>query len=1307
MSKIDKMQIQGIRSFTGGISETIEFFQPLTLVVGVNGSGKTTIIECLKYVLTGMMPPNTKVGGAFIHDPALKGDKEILAQVKLQFTSTQKHTLTVTRNLQLTVKKTARSLKTLECVLKMRRNGEATTISSRVVEMDLLLPQYLGVSTAVIDNVIFCHQEESLWPLSDPSTLKKKFDEIFEAQKYTKAIKNIRDIGKEKKQELNEYKIHEQNAKIDKDRARKAEKRSVALRDDIESLRERVEDLGRQMKQASDRAHKAFAESEEYSRIVGQLEGKRIEARSKQNTIDDLKLNLKEVEESDEWLESTLAQFDARQKELTIGMKTKQEQYVTCLDQIKGHRTQLDTKLAAKGKYEQEKDAYERQLRRRKETVRDTAAKHEIRGYDDLTDDKLVDEFLYRIKKTMKEQQRSLDNAKREHDGEKRDAQGLVNKLSEKKTSVQDSKIAAKRQIALNDREAGEYQKKVNEIKVDEGSKAIIDSRISELSNKIDSTRKAAESAGWDTQLKEANNRQREREDEASRLNQELVQGTKRAGDMARFEHVKKELKERETSRQTLLSAHSDRISSFLGQGWTAATVEQIYQDTLESTTRDIFSAERERDGVKRQLEQVNYRLKAARDALAKKKATVSESEKQIREASEDGEGPEEYEQALAQVQLCADNARSGTKGSQQLHDYFRNILETLNKPTPSCRVCSRAFKGKEDKAYKLMKESVEKNIERTLKEIKEVDVEYHEDQLKKMLDVRVSYETWKTLTEDEIPAQQKEIDSLVQDQGKNNSDIERRDKVVEKHQHAKKELESISKTTSSLARYESDIKSLQNQVDDLSARQSQSGGGRTLEDVQEDIEKVNNQIRDAKKVIVRLTTERDDSKSALSGMELELRDLKAELSTTNYQLEKKASLAARVDEFKAQNQKQREAVDKADKDLQQLDPQIATAKTKYDDVVQRADTKERELSHEASRLSESVQGLDMLNEQIRTYISGGGETKLTSTKREIKNLEDEISNVTTEQGRLTREVNKINDEIKDSDTSKRQYADNLRYRRSTRALEQLTADIEGLESHNAEVDRDRLKKESEQYTRKHQNLTAKQAGFMGEMRSKDKELEVILQDFKTDYMDAPQRYREARIRVETTKAAVEDLTRYSGALDKAIMKYHSLKMNEINHTIDELWRNTYQGTDLDTIIIKAENETGGGNKSYNYRTVMVKQGTEMDMRGRCSAGQKVLASIIIRLALAECFSANCGLISLDEPTTNLDRDNIEALAKSLHGIIKARQKQANFQLVIITHDEDFLRHMQCQDFTDYYYRVSRDGAANSQIEQQSIREVM
>lgn len=51
----------------------------------------------------------------------------------------------------------------------------------------------------------------------------------------------------------------------------------------------------------------------------------------------------------------------------------------------------------------------------------------------------------------------------------------------------------------------------------------------------------------------------------------------------------------------------------------------------------------------------------------------------------------------------------------------------------------------------------------------------------------------------------------------------------------------------------------------------------------------------------------------------------------------------------------------------------------------------------------------------------------------------------------------------------------------------------------------------------------------------------------------------------------------------------------------------------------------------------MVNSGVELDMRGRCSAGQKVLACLIIRLALAETFCLNCGILALDEPTTNLD----------------------------------------------------------------------
>lgn len=123
--------------------------------------------------------------------------------------------------------------------------------------------------------------------------------------------------------------------------------------------------------------------------------------------------------------------------------------------------------------------------------------------------------------------------------------------------------------------------------------------------------------------------------------------------------------------------------------------------------------------------------------------------------------------------------------------------------------------------------------------------------------------------------------------------------------------------------------------------------------------------------------------------------------------------------------------------------------------------------------------------------------------------------------------------------------------------------------------------------------------------------------------------------------------------------------MDEINDTIGHLWNKTYQGTDIDGIRIVSDHDEASTStrKSYNYRVVMVKNEVELDMRGRCSAGQKVLASIIIRLALRRvldkavvfwplmsqfCRFAMWNKADQSRPTTNLDQENINALAESL-----------------------------------------------------------
>jgi DNA repair protein RAD50 len=160
---------------------------------------------------------------AYIPSKKMCGEKEVLAQVKLSFNSTKDIKMVCTRSLQLSVKVNTRVQKTLEGQLLVNSNGERSTISSKCTELDTLMPQYLGVSKAVLEYVIFCHQDESLWPMSEPAVLKKRFDEIFEALKYTKAIDNIKVLRKKQNEELGKLKILLEQYRVDKDRGEKVE----------------------------------------------------------------------------------------------------------------------------------------------------------------------------------------------------------------------------------------------------------------------------------------------------------------------------------------------------------------------------------------------------------------------------------------------------------------------------------------------------------------------------------------------------------------------------------------------------------------------------------------------------------------------------------------------------------------------------------------------------------------------------------------------------------------------------------------------------------------------------------------------------------------------------------------------------------------------------------------------------------------------------------------------------------------------------------------------------------------------------
>lgn len=104
----------------------------------------------------------------------------------------------------------------------------------------------------------------------------------------------------------------------------------------------------------------------------------------------------------------------------------------------------------------------------------------------------------------------------------------------------------------------------------------------------------------------------------------------------------------------------------------------------------------------------------------------------------------------------------------------------------------------------------------------------------------------------------------------------------------------------------------------------------------------------------------------------------------------------------------------------------------------------------------------------------------------------------------------------------------------------------------------------------------------------------------------------------------------------------------------------------------------------------------------------QVLASILIRMALAECFCVTCGMIALDEPTTNLDVANAKALAHALRAVIDLRQSVSldtgrPFQLVVITHDENFANQLGAREYCSHLTRVTKDDDGHSVLHEEEV----
>lgn len=1240
MTFIQKLMIRGVRSFSPRESNTLEFYSPLTLIVGPNGTGKTTIIESLKYATTGSLPPNSK-GGAFIYDPKVAQETEVKAQVKILFVNASNKSMICTRSLQLTQKRDRTEQKTLESVLwREGENGENVSVSSRCADIDAEMPHHLGVSTSVLESIIFCHQEESTWPLGEPVVVKKRLDEIFASSRYSKALDSLKTSKKEcgadirlktnelgflakmrEKKESLEARIRSHEAMIEKN-----ERRLEAYEDELGRCNGVLGEIDSEVAEMGDVERRVCMLGGEYDRLrelVDGLQGDRLSLDEAGSVLEDMSLAgvEKEYEEEKERVLETEKRFLVLNEERSVYLRHKAE--------LDGVFSELSTKSARLN------DAKER----RREFAGFLEAGLKVSGGFRETAlgvfakvEKDIEERREEIQRmqTRLQKLREESSGKMTVLGEKMDLisryEGLesnpdvdVSVSHEEEMERLNGEMEAGHELVALEERLEEYQKRLNvAFAVAEKNFAMdqLRSRKREIEGVLD---------GRDvSKLRPA----LEEQQESLRRKRTRIWEIERSIGVRETLQRQRDL-EMERTRGRLLEriAALECMRGENGVVWEETDVS-LRRDAWEWHRRDVEDVvERNREFFLslRVLESLDFEMVYSKNEAAEEAERISE----VLGQSPDSAG------------------------------VYRGLLRRGGE-RHGCPVCERSFSGCEEERFRRNLESMIEDtparksllerrgrILRTLGAAEEANKQIEKRNRLREEIVGLVLEC----REKECPdgCGEEELENLELDVLDDVENIKREERCIE----LVDEMLLINEKLRGEEAGES-VQELRSMVDGVKKVYEEKRSEKRLMQERMDVLKRKQDAVEAEKETRRMIRLREGAREAVRA--IEENGLGAEIEKTEEEIRRKIAKLEKVQEL------------------------VSRKRVGLEMNIEGLDCKEREIVALERAIEE-------LNSRTGSLLKMG-----CSEGAKSEELFDSAKNdVLRSKGRVL----ELGHMVHSMHETRKMAEESMRIWRSEGRMEEIRREIDGFD-----VERLRqLKEKKGLLEEKRTMLISQKSLLLGECKQIALGIKASRSEIEKDHRNSAEEYGRCLVETKVLEMSCLDLEKCIQVLDRAIMDFHSSKLEEVNITLKDLWTGTYRGNDIDWIEIKAESL---GHKTYSYRVVMVKNGVELDMRGRSSAGQRMIASILIRLALADSFAANCNILALDEPTTNLDRDNVESLAFTLSRIISRHRKDRNFQLIVITHDEDFVQ-LLSRDGPEYFYRLARDENGDSRIVRHSV----
>ena len=1309
MTTINKLLIQGVRSYSPDEPMSIEFFKPLTLIVGQNGCGKTTVIECLRHITTGELPPNCDHGKSFVHDTRVLMRNTVHSKVMLKFKNVIGAEFTACSLFCLKQEALAQKFQSTDFTVGVKsKDGKEGEMNQPHANMSKMVPELMGVSKAVLSHVIFCHQEQSNWPLSESKELKERFDEIFAATKYSTALEQIKKLVKESAAKVREFQL----ALAELSGKKEALQRLRNMLEDANAERVTQSQKRGELQEAIQQLQLTKGNQNSTVLKIQKLQ-QQIESHSEkvgfyQNELEKFqRQEINILQDSDEDLLSTKIRLEA---ERNLHSNSHSD------DTRKRGQLELSITNLRKSKSDHDLQISLGESQKRSVT-------YAIESRDSLSLS-LANEFNVAYAGSG-----GISSAECPFLADLQSKIDLLNADDDRKLSALRAEVQSASQLGSSNRQ--NIQSLHSQIAILESQRASKQKAIDEKTTKLQENRnyKAKELAA---QAEERGAWQRLNDKQLSgsivNFKKEIVAREAQLAELrAKAESLESQLQEchrveQLASRSRVLSEEANRNLDTCRVEWNAvrptvaSALASVPGDSLENISQSCESL---------RLKQISAEtdIRAIESDISAKRSQVATYAEKKRSATEDLRSCDSVlagmESAVLAIPMAPDLVLTAEGLQEKIIQCESDIVKWQSsnalvisaknhnaqflshmQARHECPVCEQAVTSQHIDVYEQRVNPILRN---------------QEDDIKRKIDVCQSLMSAAREASRLVTALATKKESRVEISNRissASSSMEATERaladVLERAQGMKQVVKDIGealgkceeiqrsfKQASDVLRQCSQDCHLLRECGNSSLIQGELASTRSLrQKIESELATYSHRLSDETKELAALDMQHKESALCYErckaesmqclSIQQDVDALRAEVSSI---LVSDLSLKQQIESCSSEASGLGERERRAREELSLHEPV-------FRDTRDRRNAKLGELKIKQNEIMSmpSFSSIDS-NIRARTQMSMECGQRLKLSEQELKAITDKIQQQEGKESQIAKILWNIETNI-----SLRKIQGDLQFEKD--AVAQKKSELAPLKSSGVQ----------EAFRQTCQHVEDRLASFnklAGVIENIDSQRANLQQQIDGDSFHGVDRLHSSKlVEHRTEEMAHGDLVKYHAALDQALMRFHQMKMDEVNKLISEYWQQTYRGRDIDTIKIVSDVESEKlTRRSYNYRVVMRKNDVEIDMRGRCSSGQKVLACLVIRLALAESFCTSCGILALDEPTTNLDHDNIMSLAQALGRIIEARRGNSHFQLIIIrcspesvvglylsltklfSHDEEFMSLLARESGMEQYYR--------------------